>query len=62
MAPILFCLLVGARYAIKTPINDAVCRRHELNVSEFLHLDGNIGYYMRSEFLPQSWNNGIVVF
>jgi hypothetical protein len=28
--------------------------------SEFLQLDENIGYYWMSEFLPQSWNNGIV--
>jgi hypothetical protein len=32
------------------------------NVSEFLQLNENIGYYLRSEFLPQSWNNGIVAF
>ena len=29
-------------------------------VSEFLQLNENTGYFLRHEFLPQSWNNGIV--
>jgi hypothetical protein len=28
-----------------------------INVSEFLQLNEKIGYYLRSEFLPQSWNS-----
>ncbi len=31
-----------------------------INVSEFLQLNENTGYFLRHEFLPQSWNNGIV--
>ncbi len=31
-----------------------------INVSEFLQLNENTGYFLRHGFLPQSWNNGIV--
>jgi hypothetical protein len=30
------------------------------NVSEFLQLNENTGYFLRHEVLPQLWNNGIV--
>ncbi len=37
-----------------------VASRRYFNVSEFLQLNENVGYFLRHEFLAQSWNNGIV--
>ena len=33
-----------------------------MNVSEFLELNENIGYFLRLESLARIWNNGIVEY
>jgi hypothetical protein len=54
---------IDAAHSISRNISEGYCRRslkEYLNVSEILQLYENIGYFLRLEHLPRTWNNGRV--